>query len=260
MSLRTFFSSIKSKIAYVRDWYATHKQQVWTKIKVCLLVFFCGSIFFVGLYGYVVRPPFTPLMILRSLQKIDNFQLPIWKHKRVPIENISPYMVYAVIAAEDNKFVNHFGFDVTALQEAIEANLSTKWPLIGGSTITQQTAKNLFLWPNQDFLRKWLEAYFTLLMEATWTKERIMEMYLNEIEFGDGIYGVEAAAKYYFNTSAKRLTSYQASLLAAILPNPRYYQKHLYSYRVQRRKNQISSGISRVRGNAKTRTFVRSLK
>jgi monofunctional biosynthetic peptidoglycan transglycosylase len=97
-------------------------------------------------------------------------------------------------------------------------------------------------------------------MEATWTKERIMEVYLNEIEFGDGIYGVEAAAKYYFNTSAKRLTSYQASLLAAILPNPRYYQKHLYGYRIQRRKNQISSGISRVRGNAKTRTFVRSLK
>lgn len=260
MSLKTFFSSIKLWRVTVRTWLAVHKKQIQTKIKICLLVFFCVSIFFVGLYGYVVRPPFTPLMVLRSLQKIDGFELPIWKHKRVSIEDISPYMVYAVIAAEDNKFVNHFGFDVTALQEAIEANLSRTWPLIGGSTITQQTAKNIFLWPNQDFLRKWLEAYFTLLMEATWTKERIMEVYLNMIEFGDGIYGVEAAAAYYFDTSAKKLTSYQASLLAAILPNPRYYQNHLHSYRVQRRKNQISSWISRVRGNYQTRTFVKSLK
>ena len=259
MSLKTFFSSLKSKISFVREWYTTHKQQIWKNIKTWLLIFFCVSIFFVGLYGFV-RPPFTPLMLLRSLQKIDKLQLPIRKHKRVPIEKISPYMVYAVIAAEDNKFVSHFGFDVTALQKAIEYNLSTDWSLMWWSTITQQTAKNLFLWPNQDFVRKWLEAYFSLLMEALWTKDRIMEIYLNEIEFGDGIYGVEAAAQYYFHTTAKKLTSYQASLLAAILPNPRYYQKHLYSYWITKRKNQISSGISRVRWNAQTRTFVRSLK
>ena len=259
MSLRIFFSSLKSRIASLRGWYATHKQQIWKYIKTWLLIFFCGSIFFVGLYGFV-RPPFTPLMLLRSLQKIDTFQLPIWKHKWVSIENISPYMVYAVIAAEDNKFVSHFGFDVTALQNAIEADLTHKWSLLWWSTITQQTAKNVFLWPNQDFVRKWFETYFSLLMEALWTKERIMEVYLNEIEFGDGIYGVEAAAQYYFHTTAKKLTSYQASLLAAILPNPRYYQKHLYSYWVTKRKNQISSGISRVRWNAETRTFVRSLK
>lgn len=257
--MKAFFSLVRDKIYFIREWYALYKKQIWTYIKTWLLIFFCGSIFFVGLYG-VVRPPFTPLMILRSLQKIDKFQLPIRKHKRVPIEKISPYMVYAVIAAEDNKFVTHFWFDVTALQEAIENNLSGRWSLIGWSTITQQTAKNVFLWPNRDFIRKWLEAYFSLLMEALRTKERIMEVYLNEIEFGDGIYGVEAAAQYYFHTTAKKLTSYQASLLAAILPNPRYYQKHLYSYRITKRKNQISSGISRVRSNSKTRTFVRSLK
>ena len=97
-------------------------------------------------------------------------------------------------------------------------------------------------------------------MEALRSKERIMEVYLNVIEFGDGIYGVEAAAHYYFNTSAKKLTSYQTSLLAAILPNPRYYQQHLQSYWIKKRKNQISSGISRVRGDRETRTFVKSLK
>lgn len=252
MSLRTFFSSRREK-------FLTHKSAIRHGIKVCLLIFFCGSIFFVVLYKFV-RPPFTPLMLLRTVQQIDDYQRPVWKQHRVPIEEISPYMIYAVIAAEDNKFVTHFGFDVTALQEAIETNLSSEWTVVGGSTITQQTAKNVFLRPNRDFIRKWLEAYFALLMEAMRSKERIMEVYLNVIEFGNGIYGVDAAAQYYFNTSAKKLTSYQASLLAAILPNPRYYQNHLYSYRVQRRKNAISSGISRVRGNTQTRTFVRSIK
>ncbi len=97
-------------------------------------------------------------------------------------------------------------------------------------------------------------------MESMWSKERIMEVYLNVIEFGDGIYGIEEASQYYFNTSAKKLTSYQASLLAAILPNPRYYQEHLHTYLLQKRKNAISNGISRVRGNRETRVFVKSLK
>ncbi|MCX6823412.1 MAG: monofunctional biosynthetic peptidoglycan transglycosylase [candidate division SR1 bacterium] len=259
MSLKAFFSSCTSKISFFRKWYVFHKQQIRARIKVGLLIFFCGSIFFVGLYAFV-RPPFTPLMVWRCIQQINDYQWPIWQRKRVPIEDISPYMVYAVIAAEDNSFVTHFGFDVTALQNAIEFNLSHKGSLLGGSTITQQTAKNLFLWPNQDFVRKGFEAYFSLLMEALRSKERIMEVYLNDIEFGNGIYGVEAAAEYYFHTTAKKLTSYQASLLAAILPNPRYYQKHLYDYWITKRKNQISSGISRVRGDVQTRTFVRSLK
>ena len=259
MSLKTFFSSLRHKILFFREWYVVHKKQIRTKIKVCLLIFFCGSIFFVGLYAFV-RPPFTPLMMWRCIEQINDYQWPIWQRKRVPIEDISPYMVYAVIAGEDNKFVTHFWFDVTALQNAIETNLAHKWSLLWWSTITQQTAKNVFLWPNQDFVRKWFEAYFTLLMEALRSKERIMEVYLNDIEFGNGIYWVEAASEYYFHTTAKKLTSYQASLLAAILPNPRYYQKHLYDYWIQKRKSQISNGISRVRGNPQTRTFVRSLK
>ena len=255
-----FFYISKRRILSLREWYPTHKQQIWKGIKVWLLIFFGGSIFFVGLYGYVIRPPFTTLQLIRTVQQINNFEWPIWQRKRVPIQDISPYMVYAVIAAEDNKFVTHFGFDVTALQNAIEFDLSHKWSLLWWSTITQQTAKNLFLWPDQDVMRKWLEAYFTLLMEALRSKERIMEVYLNVIEFGNGIYGVEAASQYYFHTSAKKLTSYQASLLAAILPNPRYYQQHLYSYWVQKRKNEISNGMSRMRNDIQTRTFVKSLK
>ena len=244
---------------YVKDFFRRYwpKIQKWSKI--CLLIFFCWSIFFVGLYRFV-RPVFTPLQIIRSIQKLAHLESPLWTRTWVSIDDISPYAVYAVIAGEDNKFVNHFGFDVQALQNAIEYNLSHKWSTVGWSTISQQTAKNVFLWPGRDIIRKWFEAYFTLLIESLWSKERIMEVYLNVIEFGDGIYGIEEASHYYFNTSAKKLTSYQASLLAAILPNPRYYQEHLHTYLLQKRKNAISSVISRVMGNKETRVFVKSLK
>ena len=252
MSLKTFFFTQKKR-------FLDHQERVVYRTKRVLVILFGSSIFFVLLYRFV-RPIVTPLEIIRLVEQVFSWEKPKMHRDRVQIEDISPYMIYAVIAAEDNKFVSHFGFDVTALQEAIEYNLSHKNSTIGWSTITQQTAKNVFLWPWRDRMRKWLEAYFTLLIESLWSKERIMEVYLNVIEFGDGIYGVEEAAQYYFHTSAKRLTSYQASLLAAILPNPRYYQNHLYSYRLQRRKNAISSGISRVRGNKDTRTFVREIK
>lgn len=121
----TFFSSIKFHVSSFRGWYTTHQQHIRKNIKVCLLIFFCGSIFLVGLYA-VVRPPVTLLQLLRTAQQIDNYQWPIWHRDWVSIEDISPYMVYAVIAAEDNKFVSHFGFDVTALQNAIEHDLSNK--------------------------------------------------------------------------------------------------------------------------------------
>lgn len=107
MSLKAFFSSLKHTIQSFREWCVFRKQQIRNKIKVCLLIFFCGSIFFVGLYAFV-RPPFTPLMVWRCIQQINDYQWPIWQRKRVPIEDISPYMVYAVIAGEDNKFVTHF--------------------------------------------------------------------------------------------------------------------------------------------------------
>ena len=250
---------MEKKILHIRKLLCEYWPTVRKWCKICLLVFLCWSIFFVGLYRFV-RPIFTPLQIIRSVDKLIHLESPSWKRSWVSIDDISPYAVYAVIAAEDNKFVSHFGFDVQALQNAIEYDLSHKWSTIGWSTISQQTAKNVFLRPGRDIIRKWFEAYFTLLMESLWPKERIMEVYLNVIEFGDGIYGIEEASQYYFNTSAKKLTSYQASLLAAILPNPRYYQTHLHTYLIQNRKAAISNSIGRVRGNKQTRTFVKSLK
>lgn len=223
-----------------------------------LLIFFGASIFLTAYYAFA-RPLFTPLMIIRSVNNVFHREDPLRKHKRISIENISSSTIYAVIAAEDNNFVDHFWFDGKAIWNALKYNLSHKWSLVGGSTISQQTAKNLFLWPGRDIFRKWFEAYFTLLIESMWTKERIMEIYLNSIEFWNNIYGIDAAAEYYFHTSAKKLTSNQAALLAALLPNPRYYQNHLHSYSLQRRRNAIVYGITRMKNDKDTRIFVRSL-
>ncbi|SHM33004.1 monofunctional biosynthetic peptidoglycan transglycosylase [Cyclobacterium lianum] len=137
----------------------------------------------------------------------------------VRIENISPHLYRAVIAAEDQKFLKHQGFDWEAIQKALEGNRSGQ-RLKGGSTISNQTAKNVFLWPNRNWLRKGLEAYFTFLIEFFWSKERIMEVYLNVIEMGDGIYGAEAAAQVYFGKPAAQLSRQESALIAAVLPNP----------------------------------------
>ena len=137
----------------------------------------------------------------------------------VPLADISPAMPRAAIGAEDANFCVHNGFDFGAIEAAMERNASSK-KLRGGSTISQQTAKNAFLWPERSWLRKGLETYFTVLIEAVWGKPRIMEVYLNIAEMGRGIYGVEAAGQHYFNTPASRLTPLQAARLAAILPQP----------------------------------------
>lgn len=138
----------------------------------------------------------------------------------VPISEISSHMILAAIAAEDQKFNEHSGFDWDAMQKAWEDNQKGK-RIKGGSTISQQTAKNVFLWPGRNLVRKGLEAYFTYLMEKIWGKERIIEVYLNVIEMGEGIYGIEAASQHYFGKSAKQLTRQEAALIAAIFPNPR---------------------------------------
>ena len=137
----------------------------------------------------------------------------------MPLDRISPAMARAVIGAEDSTFCCHHGFDVAAIEQAAARNAASR-KLRGGSTISQQTAKNAFLWPGRSYLRKGLEAYFTVLIEALWGKPRIMEVYLNIAELGPGIYGVEAAAHRYFDTTAARLTPAQAARIAAILPQP----------------------------------------
>jgi monofunctional biosynthetic peptidoglycan transglycosylase len=151
---------------------------------------------------------------------------------------MSPYLVRAVIASEDQHFNEHWGFDIEALQKAYQHNQKSK-KVKGGSTISQQVAKNVFLWPGRSYFRKGLEAYFTILIEITWSKKRIMEIYLNEIEMGDGIYGAEAASKKYFRKSAKDLSKRESALIAAVLPNPiRWTPVHPNAY-IQRRQYRI---------------------
>jgi monofunctional biosynthetic peptidoglycan transglycosylase len=167
--------------------------------------------------------PFTPLMCIRlTEQALDPDRTVSLKKKWTPLEKIAVNLQKAVIAAEDQNFISHSGFDTEAIKKALEHN--RKWKgkrLRGASTISQQTAKNLFLWPSRSWLRKGLEAYFTLLIELLWSKKRILEVYLNIIETGEGMYGVEAASQHYFKKSAAKLNRQEAALLAACLPNPR---------------------------------------
>jgi monofunctional glycosyltransferase len=190
-------------------------------VKWILILFFVSSITVVVLYKFI-NPPLTPLMIIRVGSQISKGEKITLKKDWTSIENISPNMIRAVIAAEDNLFVHHKGFDTKAIEQAMEHN-KTADRIRGGSTISQQTAKNVFLWPQRSYLRKGLEAYFTFLIEFIWGKERIMEVYLNVIETGKGIYGVEKASQIYFQKSSSTLSAPQAALIAAILPSPIKY-------------------------------------
>lgn len=157
------------------------------------------------------------------------------RYKWVDLEDISPHAAVAVIAAEDQKFPFHIGFDFESIRKAVEDGQRGK-RLRGASTISQQVAKNLFLWPGQSFVRKGLEAWFTLLIEAFWPKQRILEVYLNIAEFGRGIYGVGAASEHFFGRPAKRLSRSEAALLAAVLPNPRRFRVDRPSAYVRQRQ------------------------
>ena len=161
-----------------------------------------------------VPPPITPLMVIRRVEGA-----PI-RQRFVPLDRISPALIRAVVASEDEKFCFHHGFDWEALDAAWKDWRAGREPK-GASTITMQTAKNLFLWPGRSVLRKGIEAYLTVLIELFWSKQRIMETYLNIIEWGDGIYGAEMAARAHFGKPAAALTAREAALFAAVLPNPR---------------------------------------
>lgn len=163
----------------------------------------------------------TPLMAIRLVEQIFDKKKEVrFKKDWVSIHKISKHMPQAVVASEDQKFLDHFGFDIEAMEKAWEVNKKGK-RIKGASTITQQAAKNVFLWPGRNFIRKGLEAYFTLLMEVLWSKERIMEVYLNVIEMGEGIYGIEAAAQAYYKKPSGKLSRQEAAMIAAVLPNPR---------------------------------------
>ncbi len=187
-------------------------------IVTAIIIFVSTSVFWVILYRFV-NPPLTSLMIIRLFEKKANKTKFIFEKDWVSIKEISPNMIIAVVAAEDNNFTSHFGVDWEAIKKAHRMNKYSKIKR-GASTITQQTAKNVFLYPSRTYLRKALELYFTYLIEIFWSKQRIMEVYLNVIELGRGIYGVEAASQYYFHKPASKLTRQEAAMLAAILPSP----------------------------------------
>lgn len=184
-------------------------------------------------------------MIIRLGEQVaDGQDLKLYKDWE-RINHISPNMVQAVIASEDNNFEKHFGIDFEAIRKAQKLNKRGKH-LRGASTISQQTAKNVFLWPARSWVRKGFEVYFTGLIEIFWGKKRIMEVYLNVIEMGHGIYGVEAASEYYFHKQAKDLNRSEAALLAAVLPNPRIYNAGNPSGYIQRKQGKIMRAMNRI--------------
>lgn len=185
--------------------------------------------------------PFTPLMFIRTWEQAWDSDREIhWQHDWESLENISPHLQLAVVCSEDQEFLEHEGFDFDAIQKAYKYNKTHKRKR-GASTISQQTAKNVFLWPSRSWIRKGLEVYFTFLVELVWSKERIMEIYLNSIEFGDGIYGAEAAAKFFFQKTARDLNRQESAMLAAVLPNPIIYSAAKPTSKTTQRRDWIIS-------------------
>lgn len=191
----------------------------------------------------------TPLMLIRCVQQVSHGEKLRLRHHWVAMEDISGHLPVAVISSEDQNFLEHHGFDFDAIGKAIDEHRRGKKQR-GASTISQQTAKNVFLWPGGGWFRKGLEVYFTALIELMWNKHRIMEVYLNSIEMGDGIYGAEAVSQLHFGYSARELTRANAALIAATLPNPlRFSSKNPSSYML-RRQSWIMRQMRYVEKNA----------
>lgn len=204
-----------------------------------LIVLFIGPVIVVAVYRFA-PPPVTWLMVQRVFEGRG------FDRRWVPMQKISPSLVRAVIAAEDARFCEHHGFDFEAIEKAMAANAAGR-KLRGGSTISQQTAKNVFLWPGRDWVRKGLEAWFTVLIELGWGKERIMEVYLNSIEWGPGVYGAEAAAQRNFKVPASKLTAAQSARLAAIVPKPLSWKAAKPGPYMKRRAGSITRNAKAVR-------------
>ena len=201
-----------------------------------------------------MAPPFSALMVERRIGSWFGEGKYSPAYQWVSLDKIAPVMTAAVIASEDQNFPDHYGFDIEAIQRAIghnERSSRTK----GASTLTQQTAKNMFLWSSRSWLRKGVEAYFTVLLETFWGKRRILETYLNIVEFGDGIYGVEAAAQHYFRKPASRLSSEEAAILAAVLPNPRRYKVRTPGPYVRERQQWILQQMDQLGGSSLVKKF-----
>lgn len=218
---------------------------MWKKLRkilrMAVVAFFVSTILSVVVYRFV--PVYvTPLMVIRCVGQMIDGHSPRVEHKWVRLGDISPSMPVAVMGSEDARFLLHHGFDFRQIEQAAKHNASGGRK-VGASTISQQTAKNVFLFPDRTWLRKGLEAYFTVLIELMWSKQRIMEVYLNSIETGDGIYGVEAVARLHFGKSASELTRSECALIAATLPNPRKYSSLEPSKYVRSRRARIEANM-----------------
>lgn len=190
-----------------------------------------------------VPVPATPLMVIRYFEQKEANKETVWKHDWVTIEEISKNLQLAVICSEDQNFLKHSGFDMKAIEKAYDNNQKGK-KVRGASTISQQTAKNVFLWPQRSWIRKGMETYVTFWIELIWSKERIMEVYLNSIEMGNGIYGAEAASQYWFKKSASKLSKSEAAAIAAILPRPLKYRANPPTIYIASRKLWIMKQMS----------------
>ena len=216
---------------------------IWKKLRAIIrwtVVAFLGSTILAVVALRFLPVYFTPLMFIRCYEQMTEGKSLKMKHHWVPLNKISPSLPMAVMASEDAKFLKHHGFDYQAIEHAAERN--RKHPekrKLGASTISQQTAKNVFLWPGRSWVRKGFEVYFTALIELMWPKERIMEVYLNSIEMGDGIYGADAVAEEHFGTDAQNLTKAQCALIAATLPNPRKFSSKNPSSYMRKRQARI---------------------
>ena len=189
----------------------------------------------------------TPLMVIRCFQQVSEGRSLKLSHDWEPLENISPSLPVAVMASEDARFLEHHGFDYKAIEHAAKRNREhPEKRKLGASTISQQTAKNVFLWPGRSWTRKGFEAYFTVLIEVLWPKQRIMEVYLNSIEMGEGIYGAQAVAEEHFGKDAKDLTRSECALIAATLPNPRKFSSKSPSTYMLKRQSRIQKEMKYV--------------
>ena len=204
-------------------------------IRWIVVAFFASTILSVVVLRFV-PVFFTPLMFIRCYQQVAEGRDLKLSHHWVPLDEISESMPQAVMASEDAKFLKHHGFDYEAIEHAAKRNKEhPEKRRLGASTISQQTAKNVFLWPGRSWVRKGFEVYFTTLIELMWSKQRIMEVYLNSIEMGEGIYGVDAVAEEHFGTDALHLSKAQCALIAATLPNPRRFSSlHPSAYMLKR--------------------------
>ena len=212
-----------------------------------LLWFAAASVVLVLIFRWV-PPPFTALMIERKIESWFDGQPIDLQRDWESWDNISDDLKIAVIAGEDQKFAEHWGFDIDAIQAALAHN-ERGGSLRGASTLSQQVSKNLFLWSGRSYFRKGLEAWFTALIEVFWSKQRILEVYLNSVEWDDGVFGAQAAAQHHFHVSASQLSTQQASYLAAVLPNPREWSASHPSSYVSRRAGWIRQQMRQLGGD-----------